>query len=695
MPSTFSLFKSSDNRRSSIVSTSSSRSAVSKSTAGQPASAPASTSPQKVPLDLAPSRSDSRGKGATPSQSQRTLPALSTKPLTTLEAPDRSASLPSIDLTSPSSDQPRHLWEPDYQDTNHISPHRSSPAPFGSTAHTDLHLSSSDEEQLFRLPTMPRPTSQHGKGKSEPGIGGSSKKGGKAELPDRHDVMRRAMAEATNSDAFGSMSNDSHSEAHPSTTAPSSHVVTSNSSSSIVDHGEGATADKIGEGRLTFDHFAGTGGDGEVVLADGAAPLPSSAGLTGPSSTAMTTSPSQEGTKVMPTRPKMGSRNNSYQSDSGAAGQAAYTSSPAQSIFNGSAPSTAPLSGTAGKFASSQASAKVATHGRYATTGHVAEQSRSAKPSLTVPPDYSPGPKQHMHESASTSSLLPSPLHRLRKLSDAGSPSGKSKPSGGIAGALAASGMAGMGVGNAALLQQSQTNLSPSKEKTASMARTPSAGADHRSGYQGGVYRDPKTGEMVERGPETGDDEEHSQRFRYMRDRSATASSHSLAGSDMSAASGLNAAANFSVAAAAQVGLNAGFLGPEDAVRKTNGDAPLLTPSGIGATGGLSPSGMGERVALDEEEAWPGDMGAQITGFAVASSKRNADFHALFSSVPEDDYLIEGEAAGRHPRLPCADLLCSQTTAALWSRKYSSRVACTSLRTTSASTPTFLVGSPM
>lgn len=32
---------------------------------------------------------------------------------------------------------------------------------------------------------------------------------------------------------------------------------------------------------------------------------------------------------------------------------------------------------------------------------------------------------------------------------------------------------------------------------------------------------------------------------------------------------------------------------------------------------------------------------AKITGFAVASTKRNRDFHQLFRSVPEDDYLIE------------------------------------------------------
>ena len=33
-----------------------------------------------------------------------------------------------------------------------------------------------------------------------------------------------------------------------------------------------------------------------------------------------------------------------------------------------------------------------------------------------------------------------------------------------------------------------------------------------------------------------------------------------------------------------------------------------------------------------------------VTGFAVASNKRNADFHELFRSIPEGDYLIEGES---------------------------------------------------
>ena len=32
-----------------------------------------------------------------------------------------------------------------------------------------------------------------------------------------------------------------------------------------------------------------------------------------------------------------------------------------------------------------------------------------------------------------------------------------------------------------------------------------------------------------------------------------------------------------------------------------------------------------------------------VTGFAVASNKRNADFHEMFPQVPEGDYLIEGK----------------------------------------------------
>ena len=38
------------------------------------------------------------------------------------------------------------------------------------------------------------------------------------------------------------------------------------------------------------------------------------------------------------------------------------------------------------------------------------------------------------------------------------------------------------------------------------------------------------------------------------------------------------------------------------------------------------------------------DVVSQLgTGYAVASSKRNADFHALFKNMSEEDYLIEGK----------------------------------------------------
>lgn len=40
-----------------------------------------------------------------------------------------------------------------------------------------------------------------------------------------------------------------------------------------------------------------------------------------------------------------------------------------------------------------------------------------------------------------------------------------------------------------------------------------------------------------------------------------------------------------------------------------------------------------------------GGGGHRLTGFAVASNKRNKDFHQLFRSVPEDDYLIEDYSA--------------------------------------------------
>lgn len=439
----------------------------------------------------------------------------------------------------------------------------------------------------------------HSKSKGEPG-------GGSARKADRHDVMRRAMAEATSSDAFGGIANENGDDRSPS----KSSIAPSISGGSMIDYGVKAS-DKIGGGSLSFEHFGQQGAEGQVVHADGTQPQAASnaSGATVPSN-------SQEN-QPFPSRPKMGARNDSFHSEAGQ--EAPMTVSPAETNISPSAKTTA---------------AK-------ARGAHTMESSTSKGSSLTVPessmsPDSRDGKKQ-MAESASNGKLLNSPIKRFRKLSDSGSINGSPKPSGGIAGAIAASSMAGMGVGHKNALQQSQ----PTTAKEKSGSRQSSVGGDYVSGYEGGLYRDPVTGKMVERGPDQKEGDV-TKRAKFARDRSATGSTLSLAGSDYSIGSGLHAAANFSPSSAANLGFNAGFLSPEEAARRANeGGAPALTPGGIGAVGGLSPDGHGEKVGLGDEDPWPGAVGSQITGFAVASSKRNADFHNLFTSVQEDDYLIE------------------------------------------------------
>ncbi|KEY70999.1 hypothetical protein S7711_00835 [Stachybotrys chartarum IBT 7711] len=53
------------------------------------------------------------------------------------------------------------------------------------------------------------------------------------------------------------------------------------------------------------------------------------------------------------------------------------------------------------------------------------------------------------------------------------------------------------------------------------------------------------------------------------------------------------------------------------------------------ATGGASPS-LSQIAHPNANASTP-----KLTGFAIASKKRNRDFHTLFKSVPDDDYLIE------------------------------------------------------
>ena len=58
------------------------------------------------------------------------------------------------------------------------------------------------------------------------------------------------------------------------------------------------------------------------------------------------------------------------------------------------------------------------------------------------------------------------------------------------------------------------------------------------------------------------------------------------------------------------------------------------------ATGGAIGAAIGAGHAALANPAAAGST-PKFTGFAVASKKRNRDFHQLFRSVPEDDYLIE------------------------------------------------------
>jgi len=86
-----------------------------------------------------------------------------------------------------------------------------------------------------------------------------------------------------------------------------------------------------------------------------------------------------------------------------------------------------------------------------------------------------------------------------------------------------------------------------------------------------------------------------------------------------------------------------------------------------------------------------------VTGFAVASSKRNADFHELFPDIPEGDYLIEGALHQRFINMG-DDLKVVpsflQIMAAHCNGTFSSRGDSTFPRTTCASTPISLGGSP-
>jgi hypothetical protein len=92
----------------------------------------------------------------------------------------------------------------------------------------------------------------------------------------------------------------------------------------------------------------------------------------------------------------------------------------------------------------------------------------------------------------------------------------------------------------------------------------------------------------------------------------------------------------------------------------------------------------------DEEEDDSGsdlDDDLPVSGFAVASTRRNADFHAMFPSVDEGDYLIEGESSRKRSL--------NQTTAVRFRKTFWYKGDYTFPRTISAFTPTSWAGSRM
>ena len=114
----------------------------------------------------------------------------------------------------------------------------------------------------------------------------------------------------------------------------------------------------------------------------------------------------------------------------------------------------------------------------------------------------------------------------------------------------------------------------------------------------------------------------------------------------LSGSSGVSGAGSTIAAALAKTGLHIaspteGDLYGKRYIGKTR--SPHLVRGGADGEG----EGEYEMEEDDEEDEDASDSDPEehlpVTGFAVASNKRQADFHALFTSVDEGDYLIEGE----------------------------------------------------
>ncbi|PNS15943.1 hypothetical protein CAC42_4344 [Sphaceloma murrayae] len=127
----------------------------------------------------------------------------------------------------------------------------------------------------------------------------------------------------------------------------------------------------------------------------------------------------------------------------------------------------------------------------------------------------------------------------------------------------------------------------------------------------------------------------------------AAAVSQAVGGRPQSVASQRSLGAEQSPSRAATLPLENGDMKRSGSIRSRLSDRKKgrKRDSSVGTSSTLGPTISQSTSTLAPTPSIAGSLVPRPTGFAVASSKRNKDFHALFRSVPEDDYLIEDYSA--------------------------------------------------
>lgn len=585
------------------------------------------------------------------------LPAIDVTDLSDLDHSQQSPAASNVSTLKPNESPPTHS---DSHRRNSKGTHATS------QSHRFMTRSSSNNHTQWRSEPAHALTATNGKTSRRGSKVEKSEDGhGKPEPLNRHELMRRAMATAQeysehDADDTGSVFEDDHdhlSNSHHSHNhlPHQSHPTNSTPVTSRQTPLHESPSDRPGDGNLSIDAF--DSGPSQIVSdANGSSVTPSRgqgsartasvATPTKPTSGPATATHTLTASATMPTlvtpapiRAEM-PRSDSLEEMVNQGN--VYVPSP---HFESSDPSRGPpqRASTLMEPSTSASSQRASTQG----------MAKSVSTNALLRPTDIPAAADGSPRRPSDASSINGPFSRLRKNSDSSTVSKpgkvkKSGPSGGIAGALAASGIAGMGVGHSGVLNHSQSALadaeaaSHKKKETKRGSTGPDPADDgavgHVSGFQHGVYRDPSTGSVIERDHQGNQFLPH----RVQRDPSSSsfASIEGSVTSDRSSVSGLGAAAGFGAASAALLSSIGGVPGMPII-------SPVLTPDGVHPIGGggLVPpeaGGMGGGGDhIDGETTWPDDMGPQITGFAVASSKRNHEFHQLFPQVPEDDYLIE------------------------------------------------------